>query len=76
MNRYTMIWGFFLPIVILMAGCSQFSPSISNEKLVSDDEVVVSLKEIDYHFERARDFAGTYMVFGGGDFGNADMIDR
>jgi len=65
----------FLPVLVLIAGCSQSTPSFSDATLASDEEVVVSLKKIDYHFKRARNFADTYMVFGGG-VSQADVIGK
>ena len=76
MTVHRKIWTYFLPILFLMAGCSQISTSFSEPALTGDEEVVVSLKKIDYHFKRARDFADTYMVFGGGDFSSSDVIGK
>ena len=53
-----------------MAGCSQSGPSIT------DEEVVVSLKQMDVHFDRAWDFSDTYMVFDGGDLSRTDTINK
>jgi hypothetical protein len=61
---------YFLPIVFFIAGCSQSGPSIT------DEEVVVSLKQMDVHFDRAWDFSDTYMVFGGGDLSRTDTINK
>ena len=59
-----------LVVLLVLTGCSQPSHSIRGE------EVIVSLRQIDVHFKRGRDFSGTYMVFGGSDSGRADTISR
>lgn len=61
---------YFLPIVLLIAGCSQSAPSISGE------EVIVPLTKMDVHFKRAGEFSDTYMVFGGGYFNQTDVINK
>ncbi len=61
---------YFLPVVLLIAGCSQPTPSIS------DEEVIVPLTKMDVHFKRAGEFSDTYMVCGGGYFTHPDMINK
>ena len=67
---------YFLPIVLLIAGCSQFGLSAGDETAVGVEEVVVSRKGLDYHFRRAGDFSDTYMVFGGGDLTRAGTVNE
>ena len=63
---------YFLPVVLLMAGCGQSNPPPS----ISDEEVIVPLTKMDVHFKRAGEFSDTYMVFGGGYFTHPDMIQK
>ena len=64
---------YFLLVVFLISGCSQSSQSGQS---ISDEEVIVSTKKMDVHFERVGDFSDTYMVFGGGDFSQTDIINK
>lgn len=73
MNVPTRIIVYFLPVVLLISGCSQSSqpgPSIRGE------QVIVATSTTDVHFQRVAYFSGTYMIFGGGDFSHADLIAR
>ena len=76
MKVSTKIAIYFLPIVFFITGCSQYSLSIGDEQVVGDGEVVVSLKQLDVHFQRAGTFSETYMVFGGSDLTQADTINK
>jgi len=64
---------YFLPIVLLIAGCSQSNQSTQS---ISGEEVIVSLTKMDVHFKRAGEFSDTYMVFGGGYFSQTDVIHK
>jgi len=64
---------YFLLVGFLISGCSQSSQSSQS---LSDEEVIVSTKNNDVHFERVGDFSDTYMVFGGGDFSQTDLISK
>ena len=59
-----------LVVLLVLTGCSKPSHSIRGE------EVIVSLRQMDIHFERAGDFSDSYMVFGAGDSGRADTISQ
>ena len=59
-----------LVVLLVLTGCSKPSHSIRGE------EVIVSLRQIDVHFKRGRNFSDTYMVFGAGDSGRADTISQ
>jgi len=56
---------FLSTVVFLIAGCSQFGLSTGRVVAVGGEEVVVSIKQLDYHFDRTG-HSDTYMVFGGG----------
>ncbi|MFC1936970.1 hypothetical protein ACFLWY_00250 [Chloroflexota bacterium] len=64
---------YFLSLVLLISGCSQSSQSGQS---ISDEEIIVSTKKMDVHFERVGDFSDTYMVFGGSDFSQTDIINK
>ena len=64
---------YFLLVVFLISGCSQSSQSSQS---LSDDEVIVSTKNNDVHFERVEGFTDTYMVFGGSDNSQTDIINK
>ncbi len=59
-----------LVVLLVLTGCSKPSHSIRGE------EVIVSLRQIDVHFKRGRNFSDTYMVFGAHDSGRADTISQ
>ncbi len=58
---------FLSTVVFLITGCSEFGLSTTREVAIGDEEVLVSIDGMDYHFQRAGHFSETYMVFGGGD---------
>ena len=64
---------YFSLVVLLLAGCNQ--PTQPTQS-TSGEEVIVSLKNFDIHFERSGDFSETYMVFGGSDLSQEDMIEK
>lgn len=66
----------FLPVVLLIAGCSQPSQSTQLTQPTSGEEVIVALTNLDIHFERSGSFSETYMVFGGSDLSEEDMIEK
>ena len=63
----------FLLVVFLISGCSQSSQSSQS---LSEEEVIVSTKNNDVYFERVEGFTDTYMVFGGSDNSQTDLIHK
>ncbi len=67
---------YFLFVGFLISGCSQSNQSSQSGQPISNGEFIVSTKDMDVHFERVGDFSESYMVFGGWDSSQTDMINR
>lgn len=62
-----------IPIVVvwsLLVSCSQSGSSPS----ITTDEVIVKTANMDVHFSRGKSFAQTYMIFGGSETNQRDVI--
>lgn len=57
-------------IMLLLAGCSQSGPTIT------DNEVIVKTNNMDVRFSRIRPFENTYMIFGGTEITHGDAFSK
>ncbi len=65
-----------LVTVFLVSGCSQPNQSSQPTQYTSGEEIIVSLTNLDIHFERSGSFSETYTVFGGSDLSKENMIEK
>ena len=70
MTRLTRCFISILAMVLLLVGCGESGP------IISDNEVIVKTGSMNVHFSRGKPFAQTYLIFGGMELKQSDAISK